>query len=57
VKAQGRQFEFALEGPAVERFDIDQLMLEPVVLGVEAILGQSVEHESIVGIRTVADSD
>jgi hypothetical protein len=32
-------------------------MLEAIVLGIEAILGQSVEHEGIVGIRTVADSD
>ena len=57
VKADGGQFQFAGEGPAVERFDIDQLVDEAIRPGVDLARGQGVEHEGIVGVGAVADAD
>ena len=57
VQADGRQFQLAVKGPAVERFDIDQFVLEAIAAGVELALGQGVEHEGVVGIGAMADAD
>ena len=57
VQADGRQFQLAAEGPAVERLDIDQLVLEAVAAGVDLALGQGVEHEGVVGVGAMAHAD
>ena len=57
MDAHGRQVEVALDGPAVERLDIDQFVLEPVSAGRDLVLGQGVEHEGVVGVGAVADAD
>ena len=57
VQADGRQFQLAGKGPAVERFDIDQLVLESVAAGIDLAVGQGMKHEGIVRIGTMADAD
>ena len=57
VQADGGQLQLALEGPAVERFDIDQLVRELEIAGVDLVVRQGVEHEGVVGIGAVADAD
>ena len=57
MDADGRHFQLALEGPAVERLDVLQFVAKLQVAGVELVVGQGVEHEGIVGIGTVADGD
>ena len=37
--------------------DVDEFVDEPVRAGVDLVRGERVEHERVVGIRTVADSD
>ena len=57
VQADGRQLQLAGEGAAVERFDIDQLVAEFVIAGVDLAVGQGVEHEGVVRIGAMADAD
>ena len=57
VQAQGRQFQLAAECPAIERFDIDQFVPEEVRPGVDLAAGQGVEHEGVVGVGAMADTD
>ena len=57
VQAEGRQLQFAREGPAVERLDIDQLVLEAEAARVDLVLRQGVEHERVVGVGAVADAN
>ena len=57
VQADGRQFQLAGKGAAVERFDVDQLVLEGVAAGIDFSVGQGMKHEGVVRIGTVADAD
>ena len=57
MNAEGRQLQLAVNGPAVERFDVDQLVLEAVRSGVDFALRQGIEHERVVGIGAMADAD
>ncbi len=56
VNAHGRKFQFTGERAAVERFNVNQLVPKFVRPGVDFAVGQSVEHERIVRIRTMADA-
>ena len=49
--------ELPLHGATVERLDVGELVSERDPLGVDASLGERVEHEGIVGIRAVGDGD
>ena len=57
MDADGRQLQFAGESPAIERFDIDQLVAEFEIAGVDLAVGQGVEHERVVRIGTMADAN
>ena len=57
MDADGGHFQFAAQGPAVERLDVLQLVAETQIAGVELVVGQGVEHEGVVGIGAVADGD
>ena len=57
VDADGRDFELALEGAAVERLDVLQFVLKDQVAGVDLAVGQGVEHEGVVGIGAMSDVD
>ena len=57
VDAQRGEFQLGLERPAVERFDVDQLVGEIVAAGLDLVLGQGVKHEGIVRIGAMADAD
>ena len=46
-----------LQRPAIECLDVLQLVPENQVAGVDLVVGQGIEHEGIVGIGTMADSD
>ena len=49
--------ELALERAAVERLDVLQLVHVVEVAGVDLPLGERVEHERVVGVGAVRDSD
>ena len=57
VKAEGGQFQFAGHGAAVERLDIDHLVPEPIAARIDLVPRQGVEHEGVVGIGAVPDTD
>jgi hypothetical protein len=57
VDADGGDLKLAVEGAAVERLDVLQLVAKVAVPGVELVVGQGVEHEGVVGVRAVADAD
>jgi hypothetical protein len=57
MDADRGQFQIAMKRPAIERFDVDQLVLETEIAGIQFVLGQRKKHESIVGIGAVADSN
>jgi hypothetical protein len=57
VQANGRQFEFARECTAIERLDVDQLVRELKLAGVDLAVGKGVEHERVVGVGAVADAN
>ncbi len=57
MNADGRQFQLAGKRPAIERFDIHQLMPKLIRPGIDLAVGQRVEHERIVRVRTMPDAD
>ena len=57
VDADRGQLQLALERAAVERLDVDQLVRELVVAGVDLVVRQGVEHEGVVRVGAVADAD
>ena len=57
VNADRGQLQFRLERTAIERFDVDQLVLKFVVARVDPVVGQGVKHERVVRIGTMADAD
>ena len=57
VDADGRDFELAAQGAAVERLDVLELMDEPQAAGVELVVRQGVEHEGVVRVGAVPDPD
>jgi hypothetical protein len=57
VKGQGGDLVSPLESCLIEGLDILQTVLDGESLGVEKPLGQGIEHEGIVGIRTVSNTD
>jgi hypothetical protein len=57
VDADSGQFQFAAEGAAIERFDIDQLVAKLERPGGDLVVRQGVKHECVVRIGTVADAN
>ena len=57
VEREGRHLEAPGERPQVERLDVLQDVLELEIAGVDLARGQRPEHERVVGIRAVAESD
>ncbi len=57
MKAEGRQLQLARKSSAIERFDIDKFVDKAIPFGAEAILGEAVKHERVVGVRTVSNSN
>ena len=57
VDADRRQLQIALERTLVERLDVDQLVRKPIPARVDLALRQGIEHESVVGIGTMAHAD
>ena len=57
VDADGGDFQFAAERPAVERFDVLEFVDEAQAPRVDFVVSERVEHERIVGIRAVAEAD
>src|SRR5262245_29502357 len=57
MQAQGRQLELGIEGPAIERLDIDQFMLETKGARIDPVLRQGIKHERVVRIRRMADAN
>ena len=57
VDADGRDFELAVQGAAVEGLDVLELVDELEAAGVELVVGQGVEHEGVVGVGAVPDPD
>ena len=57
MDADGGDFQLAAQGPAIERLDVLQFVLEEQVAGVDLVVGQSMKHEGIIGIGAVADGD
>src|ERR1019366_7102972 len=49
--------ELSLERPAVERFDVLELMAKRQIAGVDLVVGQGVKHERIIGVGAVANGD
>ena len=57
VDADGRDFEFALQRPAIERLDVLQFVDELQVARGDLVVRQGVEHEGVVRVRAVPDAD
>jgi len=57
VKGDGGDRELARHRAAVQRLDVGELVVEREALGVDASLGERVEHEGVVGVGTVSDGD
>src|SRR3972149_145332 len=57
VGRNGRRLESAFHPPAVQGLDPFKEVLEPKPAGVQSLLGEGVEHERIVRVRTVSDPD
>jgi hypothetical protein len=53
----GRHFQLARAGAPVQGFDVLQHVLDLDALGFHLARGERVEHEGVVGIRAVADTD
>ena len=47
----------AFEGGAIQRLDVREYMLDLEIAGRDLAAGKAVEHEGVVGIRTVSDGD
>ena len=59
VQTHGRQFQQVgpFERPSVERFDVDQIVREPVARRGDLVVGERVKHERVVRVRAVPDAD
>ena len=57
MDADGGQLQLRGQGPAIERLDVHQLVLEAVLAGGNLLLGQGIEHEGIVRVGAVTDAD
>jgi hypothetical protein len=57
VKRDCRHLVAAVEGGAVQRLDIGQDLFDDDTVGVHVAARQPVEHERIIGVRAVGDSD
>ncbi len=57
VDADRRDLELSLQGTLVERFDVLELVDESKPAGVELVVREGIEHERVVGIRTVPDAN
>ena len=57
VDAQRGELQLGPERAAVERLDVDQLVRELVLAGVDLVLRQGVEHEGVVRVGAMADAD
>ena len=57
VRGDGSDLEPTLERPLVERLDVAEHVLELESARVDPALGESPEHERVVGIGAVAQAD
>lgn len=57
VKRERCQFVFAHQSAAVERFDVSEDMLEAKAFGGNLPLRERIEHEGVIGIRTMRDAN
>ena len=57
VEGDGGDGELSRHRAAVQRLDVGELVREREALGVDAPLGERVEHERVVGVGAVRDGD
>ena len=57
VQRHRRHLELAVEGAAVQRLDVGELMLVAPGAGVDLAGGQRPKHEGVVGVRAVREVD
>jgi hypothetical protein len=57
MNADGGQLQLTRECTAIERLDINQLVLKIEFTRVQFVFGQSVEHEGVVWIRAMSDAN
>jgi hypothetical protein len=57
VERDGRDGELPGERPVVQALDVGELVREAEPLRVHLPLGERVEHERVVGVRTVSQGD
>ena len=57
MQADGRQLQLTFKCAAVERFNIDQFVLETQGTGVDFVVGQRVKHERVVRVRAMPYSN
>ena len=57
VERDGRDFVLAFERGAVQRLDVGQHLIDLDAVDVHGAARQAIEHERVVGIRTVSDGD
>ena len=57
VERHGADLVLAFERRAIQRLDVRQHMLDLEIAGRDLAAGKAVEHEGVVGIRTVSDGD
>ena len=53
----GRHLELAGASAPIQRFDVLQHVLDLDALGLHLARSERVEHEGVVGVRAVADTD
>ena len=57
VEGDGGDVELACHRAPVQRLDVGELVVEREALGVDRAVRETVEHESVVGVRTVREGD
>ncbi len=57
MKGNGRDLVLALEGAPIQRLDVRENLIDVDAVHANGAAGQAIEHECVIGIRTVRDSN